>query len=188
MHAIIPFDRFNTDDFSFCFGARPISPHEWGSIRALRLRYRPPPVRGRPIRSASYAIARPQHGGDQYASQATLSPAPHWGGRPIRSAALAMCSGLRPCAHTPEWHGYCRGAGNTPCICLSLSHSRLAGAPKKPRSQILPSNQWLGGAVCDALGERRTERSNLDYSHEILIWCGTCDDGLASRNVSTPSL
>ena len=154
MHAIIPFDRFNTDDFSFCFGARPILPHERGKIRALRLRYRPPPV----------------------------------GGRPIRFATLAMCSGLRPCAHTPEWHGYCRGAGNTPCICSSPSHSRLVGAPQKSRSQIPASNPWLGGAVCDALGGRRTERSNLDYSHEILIWCGTCDDGLASRNVSTPSL
>ena len=154
MHAIIPFDRFNTDDFSFCFGARPISPHEWGKIRALRLRYRPPPH----------------------------------GGRPIRSATLAMCSGLRPCAHTPEWHGYCRGAGNTPCICSSPSHSMLVGAPQKSRSQIPASNQWLGGAVCVALGGRRTERLNLNYSHEILIWCGTCDDGLASRNVSTPSL
>ena len=55
MHAIIPFDRFNPDDFSFCFGARPISPHERGSIRATRLRgyaalrklrYRPPPCGG----------------------------------------------------------------------------------------------------------------------------------------------
>ena len=163
MHAIIPFDRFNPDDFSFCFGARPISPHERGSIRATRLRCAP---------------------------QAALSPAPPppRGGRPIRSATLAMCSGLRPCAHTPEWHGYCRGAGNTPCICSSPSHSRLVGAPPKSRSQIPASNQWLGGAVCVALGERRTERLNLNYSHEILIWCGTCDDGLASRNVSTPSL
>ena len=41
MHAIIPFDRFNPDDFSFCFGARPISPHERGSIRATRLRCAP---------------------------------------------------------------------------------------------------------------------------------------------------
>ena len=155
MHAIIPFDRFNPDDFSFCFGARPISPHKRGSIRATRLRC---------------AIARPR-GGGQYAPLLWLC---------ARACALARIrqSGTAIAAVRAIRRAFVRA----PAIRGSWA------PPQKSRSQIPASNQWLGGAVCVALGERRTERLNLNYSHEILIWCGTCDDGLASRNVSTPSL
>ena len=162
MHAIIPFDRFNPDDFSFFFGARPISPHERGSIRATRLRCAP---------QATLSPALPRGGGGQYAPLLWLC---------ARACALARIrqSGTAIAAVRAIRRAFVRA----PAIRGSWA------PPQKSRSQIPASNQWLGGAVCVALGERRTERLNLNYSHEILIWCGTCDDGLASRNVSTPSL
>ena len=162
MHAIIPFDRFNPDDFSFCFGARPISPHERGSIRATRLRCAP------------------------QAAQAALSPARGGAANTLRYSGYVL--GLAPLRAYARVARLLPRCGQYAVHLFEPQPFEARGRPQKSRSQIPASNQWLGGAVCVALGERRTERLNLNYSHEILIWCGTCDDGLASRNVSTPSL